>query len=64
MKDLKVGDKIIDLEMSRNERTIVLATVLKVSKDKIKVENKKYPKSYPHNFYLPSLGASWELISK
>ena len=64
MKGLKVGDKIIDLEMSRWQRMEVISTVIKLTKDKITVDNKNFPKSYPHNFYLSSLGASWELISK
>ena len=64
MKELKVGDKIIDLDMSRNERKEILATVTKVSQTKITAENKKYPKSYPHNFYLVGLGANWDLIKQ
>ena len=64
MSDIKLGDKIIDLDMSRWKRKEVIATVTKVSKSKITVDNKEFPNSYPHNFYLHCLGMNFDLIGK
>tara|TARA_R110002153_G_scaffold195544_1_gene348900 strand:+ start:967 stop:1170 length:204 start_codon:yes stop_codon:yes gene_type:complete len=59
--NLNIGDKILDLEMSRLNKCDVYAEVIVIKGDKVKCRqiDRKHERHYPHNFYDFEENTKW-----
>ena len=59
---LKLGDEIIDLEMSKRYGTQIICTITAIKDDKMVVNNPFYSRHYPHSFFKKEFGIKWETL--
>ena len=57
--DVKVGDKVIDIEMTRLSGNKVYPTIIDRDEDTILCDHKDHPQWYPHRFWGFEIGKKW-----
>ena len=60
MKELKVGDKIVDVRMSLVENSEIVCDVVGLCNGSFIVDSGMLPSAYSHRFYHTEYGSLWE----